>query len=74
MAQGEVSGQNMPVDQSSDEITYHQRVAETLKPLENRWEYVQSVLLWEKPIHTLLYFVALNMFFWYVTALTTEII
>ncbi|CAH3145587.1 unnamed protein product [Porites lobata] len=47
----------------SDDQKYIDRVKKFLKPLENRWDYVQSVLLWEKPIHSLCYFIVMTALF-----------
>jgi len=43
-----------------DNQEYIERVKKILKPLENRWDYIQSVLLWEKPSHSLCYFIAMT--------------
>lgn len=47
----------------SDDQKYIDRVKKFLKPLENRWDYVQSVLLWEKPIHSLCYLIVMTALF-----------
>ena len=49
--------------ESSDNREYIERVRKFLSPLETRWSYVESVLLWEKPIHSLCYFIAMTALF-----------
>lgn len=45
----------------ADNQEYYERVRKFLRPVENRWNYIQSVLLWEKPSHSLCYFIAMTV-------------
>lgn len=55
------SMENSTESEYNDNPEYIERVKKFLKPLENRWDYVQSVLLWEKPSHSLCYFIAMTV-------------
>lgn len=44
---------------------HQHRVERFLKPLESHWELIRDVLLWKKPVYSLLVFVAVNAIFWY---------
>lgn len=55
--------ENSAESESSLHREYIERVKKFLKPLETRWDYVQSVLLWEKPTHSLCYFIAMTALF-----------
>ena len=57
------SVQNSRESETSDNQEYIERVKKFMKPLETRWNYIQSVLLWEKPIHSLCYFIAMTALF-----------
>lgn len=57
------SMENSTESEYNDNPEYIERVKKFLKPLENRWDYVQSVLLWEKPSHSLCYFIAMTVLF-----------
>lgn len=54
------SMENSTESEYNDNREYIERVQKFLKPLEKRWDYVQSVLLWEKPSHSLCYFIAMT--------------
>jgi len=54
------SVENSTESECNDNGEHIERVRTFLKPLENRWDYVQSVLLWEKPSHSLCYFIAMT--------------
>ena len=54
------SMENSAESEYNDNREYIDRVKNFLKPLENRWDYVQSVLLWEKPSHSLGYFIVMT--------------
>lgn len=54
------SVENPTESEYNDNREHIERVRTFLKPLENRWDYVQSVLLWEKPSHSLCYFIAMT--------------
>lgn len=58
----EDSRENLAESEHADNQEYVERVKKILKPLEKRWDYVQSVLLWEKPSHSLCYFIAMTVF------------
>lgn len=45
----------------SEHAEYIERVKNFLRPLEKRWDYIQNVLLWEKPSHSLGYFIAMTV-------------
>ena len=48
---------------NADYDNLYERVRKFLRPLEKRWDYVQSVLLWKKPTHSLGYFIAMTSIF-----------
>ena len=55
------STENSTGSENPDNQEYYERVRKLLRPVENRWEYIQSVLLWQKPSHSLSYFIAMTI-------------
>ncbi|PFX33209.1 reticulophagy regulator 3-like [Stylophora pistillata] len=55
------STENSPGSENPDNQEYYERVRKLLRPVENRWQYIQSVLLWQKPTHSLSYFIAMTI-------------
>lgn len=55
------STENSAESEYADNQEYIERVKNFLRPVEKRWDYIQSVLLWEKPSHSLCYFIAMTV-------------
>ncbi|XP_078377034.1 reticulophagy regulator 3-like isoform X1 [Oculina patagonica] len=55
------STENSAESEYADNQEYIERVKNFLRPVEKRWDYIQSVLLWENPSHSLCYFIALTV-------------
>ncbi|XP_068715658.1 reticulophagy regulator 3-like isoform X2 [Montipora capricornis] len=59
----DTSVENSSESESLDNRVYIELVRKYLSPLEARWKYVQTVLLWEKPTHSLCYFMTMTTLF-----------
>ncbi|XP_058964996.1 reticulophagy regulator 3 [Pocillopora verrucosa] len=55
------STENSTGSENPDNQEYYECVRKLLRPVENRWQYIQSVLLWQKPSHSLSYFIAMTI-------------
>ncbi|KAJ7391907.1 hypothetical protein OS493_016203 [Desmophyllum pertusum] len=55
------SMENSTESEHTDNQECIERVKKFLQPLEKRWDYIQSVLLWEKPSHSLCYLIAMTV-------------
>ena len=53
--------ENSTGSENPDNQEYYECVRKLLRPVENRWQYIQSVLLWQKPSHSLSYFIAMTI-------------
>jgi len=60
----ETNDNNIDQEYLRDPDPHQHQVERFLKPLEPHWDFIRDVLLWKKPVYSLLIFIAVNGLFW----------